>query len=139
MYNCLYPVDWLYKFQMNFHQLLIFWKYKNVSGTDYDINLYHGDISRHVIVYIGQEIIKIDFSVLGDKEYSFMLGEELFKLSIEYIKGKTNYTLINVGKEQKILPFGASRTINKQRTIELIIGFVVFIIILLISYYLRIS
>ncbi len=117
----------------------IFWKYKNVSGTDYDINLYHGDISRHVIVYIGQEIIKIDFSVLGDKEYSFMLGEELFKLSIEYIKGKTNYTLINVGKEQKILPFGASRTINKQRTIELIIGFVVFIIILLISYYLRIS
>jgi len=117
----------------------IFWKYKNVSGTDYDINLYHGDISRHVIVYIGQEIIKIDFSVLGDKEYSFMLGEELFKLSIEYIKGKTNYTLLNVGKEQKILPFGASRTINKQRTIELIIGFVVFIIILLISYYLRIS
>ncbi len=117
----------------------IFWKYKNVSGTDYDINLYHGDISRHVIVYIGQEIIKIDFSVLGDKEYSFMLGEELFKLSIEYIKGKTNYTLVNVGKEQKILPFGASRTINKQRTIELIIGFVVFIIILLISYYLRIS
>lgn len=117
----------------------IFWKYKNLSGTDYDINLYHGDISRHVIVYIGQEIIKIDFSVLGDKEYSFMLGEELFKLSIEYIKGKTNYTLINVGKEQKILPFGASRTINKQRTIELIIGFVVFIIILLISYYLRIS
>lgn len=117
----------------------IFWKYKNLSGTDYDINLYHGDISRHVIVYIGQEIIKIDFSVLGDKEYSFMLGEELFKLSIEYIKGKTNYTLVNVGKEQKILPFGASRTINKQRTIELIIGFVVFIIILLISYYLRIS
>ncbi|MBK8828826.1 MAG: hypothetical protein IPO26_19710 [Saprospiraceae bacterium] len=116
-----------------------FWKYKNLSGTDYDINLYHGDISRHVIVYIGQEIIKIDFSVLGDKEYSFMLGEELFKLSIEYIKGKTNYTLVNVGKEQKILPFGASRTINKQRTIELIIGFVVFIIILLISYYLRIS
>ena len=117
----------------------VFWKYKNLSGTDYDINLYHGDISRHVIVYIGQEIIKIDFSVLGDKEYSFMLGEELFKLSIEYIKGKTNYTLVNVGKEQKILPFGASRTINKQRTIELIIGFVVFIIILLISYYLRIS
>lgn len=117
----------------------IFWKYKNLSGTDYDINLYHGDISRHVLVYIGQEIIKIDFSVLGDKEYSFMLGEELFKLSIEYIKGKTNYTLVNVGKEQKILPFGASRTINKQRTIELIIGFVVFIIILLISYYLRIS
>ena len=117
----------------------VFWKYKNLSGTDYDINLYHGDISRHVIVYIGQEIIKIDFSVLGDKEYSFMLGEELFKLSIEYIKGKTNYTLINVGKEQKILPFGESRTINKQRIIELIIGFVVFIIILLISYYLRIS
>ena len=117
----------------------VFWKYKNLSGTDYDINLYHGDISRHVIVYIGQEIIKIDFSVLGDKEYSFMLGEELFKLSIENIKGKTNYTLLNVGKEQKILPFGASRTINKQRTIELIIGFVVFIIILLISYYLRIS
>ena len=117
----------------------VFWKYKNLSGTDYDINLYHGDISRHVIVYIGQEIIKIDFSVLGDKEYSFMLGEELFKLSNEYIKGKTNYTLLNVGKEQKILPFGASRTINKQRTIELIIGFVVFIIILLISYYLRIS
>lgn len=117
----------------------VFWKYKNVSGTDYDINLYHGDISRHVIVYIGQEIIKIDFSVLGDKEYSFMLGEELFKLSIEYIKGKSVYTLVNVGKEQKILPFGESKTKINQRDFELIIGFVVFIIILLISYYLRIS
>ena len=111
----------------------IFWKYKNVSGTDYDINLYHGDISRHVIVYIGQEIIKIDFSVLSDKEYSFMLGEELFKLSIEYIKGKSVYTLVNVGKEQKILPFGESKTKINQRAFELIIGFVVFIIILLIS------
>jgi hypothetical protein len=47
------------------------WYYKNEYGPDYEIGLYHGDKSGHVMIYVGQKIVKIDFSVFDNKNYHF--------------------------------------------------------------------
>jgi hypothetical protein len=77
-----------------------FWKYENVSGMDYDVSLYHGDTSGHLILYSGTEIIKIDFGVKSDKEYSFILGEDLFKLNIKIHNSIAKYQLVNTTKNK---------------------------------------
>ncbi len=83
----------------------IFWKYKNSSGKDYEVSLYHGDSSGHILLYSGQEIIKIDFNVRSDSKYSFLLGDELFEVSVTSTKTLFKYQLCNVAKVKIISPF----------------------------------
>lgn len=71
------------------------WIYKNKVGMDYEVSLYHGDQSGHVLIYSNQAIISIDFSVKKDKVFSFMLGEELFELSFTFEKSLPIYQLKN--------------------------------------------
>lgn len=101
----------------------IFWKYGNLSGTDYEVSLYHGDTSGHLILYCGIEILKIDFSVKSDREYSFILGEELFKLNVKIHNSITKYQLVNTTKN-KIIPTKDVRnypTIHIVKAISLLI------------------
>jgi hypothetical protein len=46
------------------------------------------------MIYVGQKIVKIDFSVFDNKNYHFQLGSELFNLGIIYGQ-KNKYVLIN--------------------------------------------
>jgi hypothetical protein len=81
------------------------WIYKNENGPDYEIGLYHGDKSGHVMIYVGQQIIKIDFSVFTEKKYHFQLGTELVALVINYgEKGKCKLLSEKNGKEIPFLP-----------------------------------
>ncbi len=79
------------------------WYYKNEYGPDYEIGLYHGDKSGHVMIYVGQKIVKIDFSVFDNKNYHFQLGSELFNLAIIFGQ-KNKYVLINENTG-KAVPF----------------------------------
>ena len=83
----------------------IFWKYENTSGKDYEVSLYHGDTSGHVLLYSGQEIIKIDFNVRSERHYGFMLGDELFEVSVKGTQTLFKYQLFNVAKAKIIPPF----------------------------------
>ena len=81
------------------------WIYKNEHGPDYEIGLYQGDQSGHVMIYIGQQIIKIDFSVFTEKIYHFQLGAELVALIINYgEKGKYKLIHETTGKEIPFIP-----------------------------------
>jgi hypothetical protein len=78
------------------------WIYKNKEGMDYEVSMYHGDQSGHVLIYSNQAIISIDFAVKKDKIFSFMLGEELFELSFVLEKGLPLYKLINITTNKTI-------------------------------------
>lgn len=82
-----------------------FWKCENKTGKDYEVSIYHGDTSGHVLLYSGHEIIKIDFSVFSDRSYSFMLGDEMFKLSIFFRDKNISYLLTNTDQNKNIIPF----------------------------------
>jgi hypothetical protein len=73
------------------------WSYrKSLDDVPYHVSIYHGDKSRHVIIYSQSNIVTIDFKVFGDKTYSFMLGEELFELQIAWVNVEPKYKLIHV-------------------------------------------
>ena len=56
--------------------------YASPSHRQYAIGLFHGDRTRHVLVYINNRISVIDFNVKEDKTYSFFIEEELCELSL---------------------------------------------------------
>ncbi len=58
------------------------WTYHGPSGRSYQIGLYHGDDSGHVIIYCNNNILTIDFDVRENKSYSFYLERDLCELSL---------------------------------------------------------
>ena len=71
------------------------WLYADDGGTHYNIGLYHGDESGHVIVYCNGAIVVVDFSIKSKKDYSFYVGEEFFELGLlqEETEGPFSYEL----------------------------------------------
>ena len=48
----------------------------------YEVGVYHGERSGHLVIYINSKIFKIDFFVKDNQMYSFMLDGELCELYI---------------------------------------------------------
>ena len=69
------------------------WTYADDAGLYYNIGLYHGSPSGHVIVYCNSDIMVIDFSILDTKKYSFYVGEEFFELNLELEESEFQYEL----------------------------------------------
>jgi len=77
------------------------WTYADPLGQQFNIGLYHGTESGHVIVYCNKTIMLVDFSILETKQYSFYIGPEFFELKLEKDNDQTegfNYEL-KVNKE----------------------------------------
>lgn len=69
------------------------WTVLDDFGRKYNIGLYHGDASGHLMVYCNKNVLLIDFHVLKDKKYSFYLGEELCELNVNKEKEAFSYGL----------------------------------------------
>jgi len=88
------------------------WLYKTPKGAVFEIGLYHGDKSGHLLLYVGNEIVKIEFSVKDTQQYTFMLDDELFKVLV--IQGRGfDYKLYNESQDQEIPLIGKTGR-NKQ-------------------------
>ncbi len=111
-----------------------FWLYKNLRGETFEISIYHGDKTGHVLIYVGREILQIDFSVKTMKEYTFMLEEELFRLGYYPDKPKL-YELWNETHNKEVLLLGESPE-NPFLIWQLILLVVVLVAILTILYFL---
>lgn len=111
------------------------WYYKNDSGNHYDLNVYHGDESGHVIIYSNQIIIVIDFGIKNDKSYSFYLDEELFQLSIRFENSSRHYSLKNMTSDAKI-PINIINNYPAEHLLKAILLFLVLAILVVIGYHL---
>ncbi|HMQ48603.1 MAG TPA: hypothetical protein PKA00_14130 [Saprospiraceae bacterium] len=67
------------------------WTYVNDSGKRYQVGLYHGDQSGHLVVHCNSSVVLIDFNVLETKIYPLFLDEDLFDLTIEKKDGQFRY------------------------------------------------
>jgi len=77
----------------------------------FEIGLYHGDDTGHVMVHCNGKIIIIDFDIKEEKQYSFYLGPELFNLDFKngdkegqfvysILKDNTTPTPLNIAREK---------------------------------------
>ncbi len=83
------------------------WTYASDEGRNYNISLYHGPTTGHLLVLCNLKILLIDFSILQSKSYSFFLGEDLFVLDLER-KGNTFYYNFDID-------FDIDTPINRRR------------------------
>ena len=56
------------------------WTLLDDFGKRYEIGLYHGDRSKHVLIYVNKKPIVVDFSIKETKKYSFYIGHDYARL-----------------------------------------------------------
>lgn len=109
------------------------WLYKNAIGIFTEIGLYHGEESGHLLIFVGAEILKIEFTVKDENDYHFMLDEEEFRLSFKPETDK-KYELYNESR-QKLIPLRGEMDKNpKQKWLMTLFIVFLFLIFTLIAF-----
>jgi hypothetical protein len=107
------------------------WTYIADDGARYNVGLFHGDNTGHLLVYCNARIVVIDFSVRASKNYSFFINDELCDLVIEEKDGQFFYGF----KVDEVTDTARNRGRRKMMRTEvrqsLLIGFLFILIILL--------
>ena len=83
------------------------WTYLGENGQKYNVGVFHGPKTGHVLVFCNLKVVLVDFSVLDTKEYSLFLGDELCQLKLDRRGDKFFYDM-NVDKD-------ADTPLNRQR------------------------
>lgn len=86
----------------------LFWQIPNEKGPEYQLGLFHGEQSGHLLLYCGTKILRIDFSIFQDKTYSFFLGETMYELHLKRQKTGINYQLKNAESGEYLSPYPSS-------------------------------
>ena len=59
------------------------WTYYSLTGQRYSLDMYHGDDSGHLIFFVNNNIIMIEFSQKESKSFNFYIENQLIELSIK--------------------------------------------------------
>lgn len=71
----------------------LYWTYFSVTGLPYRIDMYHGDDSGHLMLFVNHSIIMIDFNQKDTKTYNFLIEHQMLELEIEKNNGSYEYTM----------------------------------------------
>lgn len=112
------------------------WTFLDYQHDKYEIGLYHGDQSGHVLLYCNEKVVTIDFNVLETKTYTFYIGEELAELTIEREEKRFSYALKQ--NTESLTPLNLARQQQDRRyVIYTIIFFLTLVVVIaLVSYFL---
>jgi hypothetical protein len=67
------------------------WTYLDDYGGRYNVGLYHGNKTGHLLIYCDGRVVVIDFNVFKTKKYSFLINDDLCDLHVEQTDGKFAY------------------------------------------------
>ena len=67
------------------------WTFYDPHQGTQTLGLYHGEDSGHVMIYLNQKVVIIDFMVHKTKTYSLMVNELLVKLNLVENNGEFTY------------------------------------------------
>ena len=67
------------------------WIYVGDDGKKYNVGIFHGQKTGHVLIHCNLKVLMIDFSVLDSKSYSFFLGEELCGIKLNRTGDRFSY------------------------------------------------
>lgn len=106
------------------------WTYLDNTGKKFQVGLYHGDKSGHLMVYVNSQIVIVDFKVKDSKSYSFYIGAELCELNLH--RQATNFEYSLLRNESVDTPLNRARKKQKSKyNIYLIIIAVLFLVLAL--------
>ena len=114
------------------------WIYADNKGSQYDIGLYHGKESGHVLIHCNTNIMVIDFNILEDKTYSFYLGEEFLELIITKIPVNQYTYELKINKEVHTPHNLAQEKVQmKYNMISIGLGLFIIVSILIATWWVR--
>lgn len=93
------------------------WTYIDDYGRRYRVGLYHGDRSGHLMVYCNSRVLVIDFNVLTDKKYSFLINDDLLDLHVERQNNKFAYAF-EVDKKANTPGNRRRRKLSKRHLVQ---------------------
>lgn len=111
------------------------WNITDTQGNLYQIGMYHGDKSQHLLVYINANPILIEFNINKDYSFSFMIGAMLYDLIIIKQKGTEQFSY-DLRLNQKYFD-DIEKAKNDEKQTEILIGLVTFSIILMLFFIFR--
>ncbi|MCB0600337.1 MAG: hypothetical protein KDC28_03890 [Saprospiraceae bacterium] len=97
-------------------------------GQRFNIGLFHGNKTGHLMVYCNQKIVVIDFNVLRTKTYSFFIDDEMCNLTVERKNNRWYYGLV-IDHEVDTPKNALRKKLNRKNVIQAII----FLIIVILS------
>ena len=59
------------------------WTVLGQTGKKYNVGIYHGNKSGHLMIYCNSKVVQVDFHVKESKTYSFFIDDEFFELEVE--------------------------------------------------------
>lgn len=60
------------------------WNITGYNGAQYNLGLFHGEDTHHVVVHCNNRVVAIDFNVVESKTYTIFLDQELCEVSIDH-------------------------------------------------------
>lgn len=111
------------------------WTLLDDFGQQYEIGLYHGDRSKHVLIHINRKPIVVDFSIKDTKQYSFYVGHELCEMKIEKNINEYSYSFVTNQDVDTPLNLARKEQSKKYFIFIIIISFLLVISILGLSYW----
>ena len=111
------------------------WTLLDDFGQQYEIGLYHGDRSKHVLIYINKKPIVVDFNIKEPKQYSFYVGHELCEMKIEKESNQFSYSFVTNQDVDTPLNLARKEQSKKYFFYIIAIALLLFIAILGLSYW----
>jgi len=69
------------------------WQYYSPTGIPYSIDMYHGDDSGHLMIFVNNEIILINFTQKEARKYNFYIENQLVELDMKKNNNTYEYVL----------------------------------------------
>jgi len=69
------------------------WTYVGNGGKHFNVGLFHGPNTGHLMVHCNKQVVLIDFNVLESRTYPLFLDDELLELKVDLSKGRFSYGL----------------------------------------------
>lgn len=102
------------------------WTYVAGEGRNYNVGLFHGNKTGHVLIYVGTKIVTIDFGVLDSKAYTVFIEDELCHIKLER-RGGEMYYFFEIDKKADTPRNRARNAMEKKFAWQLFIAMGIFI------------
>lgn len=109
------------------------WTLLDDYNQRYEIGLYHGDKSHHVLIYVNKIPVVIDFNIRETKQYSFYVGQELCELRIERYSDVYKYSFVTNKEVNTPLNLARRQQSRKYFWFIILLGLSLILIILGVS------
>ncbi|MBK9255557.1 MAG: hypothetical protein IPM42_08730 [Saprospiraceae bacterium] len=115
------------------------WSYEDTDKLLHNIQLYHGAESGHLLIYVNDKIVLIDFHIQSDKTYGFYIESVFFELFISGNPGNYSYKMVKGNSILDYTDLEKKETyrdlMHKRITWIFVITIVILSILLTIAYY----